>query len=476
MHTLSAQSNVIAGPLTASGPEAIAAPFKPDLAESGGNNGQYSYTYPFSVVPGPDGFAPQLQLAYSSQSTNGRYDNQAPAGDEGEGFSLSLGSITSATYPSTSTGGAATWYSINGVDGVSDRLIPIPGQSGYYETEHISHLRIDYTGSCWRVWDRDGTYYELGCTADSEQTTSAGAYEWDVNKILAPYNSTSQVKTMFVTYLQDSPNSGVIRDAGIKQIQYGFATSTSATSLSLVSGTIDFHYHMPSVPSGQSAFATAYGTNYNCSSTPPLSTTVRCDDPVSFYDSTDSTTYYPPTVMSTMSLDSITSYVGADSANQPAYKYAFAYQDTPFTQATGELTNMPQAWAGEHLLTQITPTVYVSGTAHTRPSVVFGYTGTSYDAYVDPSEMVDSNGGCGCEVPYSPYTLWQYLNFYEDLATGEGARISYASAAGNMAGTPYTTDSQGNVTDDRFDPLYCVNQANNSDPTKQCTKSTGEDD
>ncbi|HZO74698.1 MAG TPA: hypothetical protein VFB60_21005 [Ktedonobacteraceae bacterium] len=45
----------------------------------------------------------------------------------------------------------------------------------------------------------------------------------------------SQVKTMFVSYLQDTTQSGgftSVRDAGIKQIVYGYATSTGTTLLS----------------------------------------------------------------------------------------------------------------------------------------------------------------------------------------------------------------------------------------------------
>ncbi len=451
--TLTAQSTLIAGPFTSGGTPEIEAPAKPDLFEASGNDGQYSYTYPLSVAPGPDGFVPQLQLVYSSQSSNERYNRRAPAGDEGEGFSLSLGSITAAQYPSSSTGGAATWYSINGVDGVSDKLVPIPGKAGYYETEHISHLSVYFTGTYWRVFGEDGTHYELGNTSDSTQTDSSGTYEWDMNKILAPYNSTSQVKTMFITYLQDSPSSGTIRDAGIKQIQYGFATSTSATSLSLVSGTVDFHYHMPSVPSGQSAFATAYGTNYHCASSPPFSTTLRCDDPPT-YNSLPS-----PDVMATMSLDSVTSYSGSDSSGSPAYSYAFSYQDNPFvTNYYDPVTGADQSAAGEDLLTQIMPSVFVQGTSHARKAVVFSYTGALRDSFYNPTSG-----------EYGGQTYWHYLSSYEDLATGEGASISYQTADGNMDGTPYTTDSQGHVTDDRFDPLYCATNANDSDPSKHCT-------
>ena len=460
-HTLSAQTTVLGGVLTASGTPEIAAPTTPDLTAASGNSGQYSYSYPFALVPGPDGFTPQLHLVYSSQSTNQRYSRRAPAGDEGEGFSLSLGSITAAQYPSGSAGGAATWYSLNGVDGVSDRLVPIPTKSGYYETEHLSHLLIQFTGTCWYVWGKEGSYFRLGCTTDSRQKTASGTYEWDLNEVLAPYNDPHQVKTMLISYLQDSPDGGTtIRDAGIKQIQYGYATTINATSLSLVAGTIDFHYHLPSVPSGQSAFATAYGTNYNCASSPPSSTTLRCDDPTQYG------TIAPPSVMSTMTLDSITSYVGSDSANHPAYRYTFTYQDQPFTTDYYDSYSLTRkSAAGEHLLTQITPSVYLAGIAHTRPSVVFGYSGPLRDGYTDPNEFVQNS----TTTHYGGQTYWNYLTFYEDLATGEGARISYANAHGNMTGTPYVTDASGNVIDDRFDPLYCATQANNPDTSKRCS-------
>src|SRR5579883_1105151 len=429
-HTLTAQSTQLGSILTASGTPELATPTFPDLFEASGNNGQYSYSYPFALAPGPDGFTPQLQLVYSSQSTNDRHSRRAPAGDAGEGFSLSLGSITAAQYPSSSAGGAATWYSINGVDGVSDRLVPVPGKSGYYETEHISHLLIQYTGTCWRVWGKEGSFFQLGCTTDSRQKTAAGTYEWDLNEILAPYNDPHQVKTMIISYLQDSPDGGTtIRDSAIKQIQYGYASTINATSLSLVSGTVDFHYHMPSVPSGQSAFASAYGTNYNCASSPPSSTTLRCDDPAN-YNNASLGLIPAPAVMATMTLDSITSYVGTDgTGGNPAYRYTFSYQDRPYsTNYYDSQTFIQESAAGEHLLTQITPSVYVAGVARQRQSVLFCYAITMRDGYIDPKVTPKTKSQ-----NYGGQTWWSYLNFYEDLSTGEGARISYATAHSNRS-------------------------------------------
>ena len=460
--TLSATTSVLQGPFTLSGSPVLATPAKPDLFEVSGNTGQYSYSYPIGVAPGPAGFEPHLQLVYSSQATNGRHSARAPAGDEGDGWSLSLGSITAAHYPASSAGGAGIWYSINGVDGVSDKLVPAYQKPNFYETQHISHLLIEWTGSCWNVWGKDGTLFQLGCTPDSQQQTSAGMYEWDVNRVVAPYDNPGQVKLMLVSYLQDSPDGGTtIRDAGIKQIQYGFATSPTASSLSLVSGTVDFHYHMPTVPGGQDAFATAYGTNYNCASSPPASTNLRCDDPGTY------NSVLPPDVMATMTLDTVTSYVGTDTGGNPAYRYAFTYQDQPYTTTyVDPYTQVQEAAAGEHLLTQITPSVYLAGIAHTRKAVVFGYSTSGLtDSYYDPNQFAQGS----TTIHFSGLTSWNYLTSYEDLSTSVGARISYATAYANMTGTPYVTDGQGNVTDDRFDPLYCTNQANNPDPSKRCT-------
>ncbi|HVU67377.1 MAG TPA: SpvB/TcaC N-terminal domain-containing protein, partial [Ktedonobacteraceae bacterium] len=442
--TLTAQTMQINGTLAATAPPDIAAPGHPDIFETNSNSGQYSYSYPISVAPGPDGFAPQLQLSYSSQATNGRYSRTAPAGDEGDGWSLSLGSITAAQYPSSSTGGAQTWYSINGVDGISDKLVPDPvNQTTFYSTQHISHLRIQWTGSCWTIWDRDGTYYQLGCTADSLQKSASGPYEWDVNEVLAPYNTPSQVKAMLISYLQDSPSSGVIRDSGIKQIKYGFATSAPASSLSQVVGTVDFSYL---APKAQSPWASAYSSGYYSSCNPYKSTTLRCDDPL---DDPNGMSASP--VRSTLSLQSITSYVGKDDGTgYLANSYAFAYADSTFWVCHDPLTQIETYCAGEHLLQSITPTTYVQGTSYQLKPVTFGYTAQVKDTYYDPNQK--NLAGTG---QYAGQNDWHYLNHYQDLQTGEGANISYATAYANMAGTPYQTDDDGDVTDDRFDPFYC---------------------
>ncbi len=342
-------------------------------------------------------------------------------------------------------------------------MIPA-GTPGQYVTEHYSHLLIVNQGSYWSVWDKDGTYYEFGNTQDSAQKNASGTYEWDVNKISAPTDNPGQIKTMFIRYYQDTTKSGsIVRDSGIDSIQYGMATSFDATSLSQIMGTVGLYYRAPTTGSDSDGqgnhYATAYGTNYNCSSSPPSSTTLRCDDTVA-YGSTPA-----PTQMPTLTLTSIVSYVGDDKNNVPAYKYSFTYRDTPYTTNYYDpSSDVQQAAAGNHLLMAITPTVYVGGTASARQPIEFGYSGPLQNSYTDHSQP-------GAGGHFSGQTFWQYLNWYENLEDGTGASISYGTASANMQGTPYTTDSDGNLTDDRYDPLYCYYNADDSDTSKQCTGS-----
>lgn len=195
-HTLTGDTTVL-GPsaLTVGGDPQNQTPPSSLLASVQGNSGQLGFTYPLAVAPNALGFAPHLVLSYSSGDTNGRYSRTSSANDVGDGWSLTLGSITAQTYPNGSAS-ANTWYFLSGVGNVSDRLVP-DTQSGFYQTEHISHLRIQQVTSgstnqpCFQVYDTSGTYYEFGCNSDALQywTSSTGTqhnYRWDLDKIISP--------------------------------------------------------------------------------------------------------------------------------------------------------------------------------------------------------------------------------------------------------------------------------------------------
>ncbi|GCE11998.1 hypothetical protein KTT_18570 [Tengunoibacter tsumagoiensis] len=460
-HVLTAQTTVLGyGPLVASGSDSKALAPIPHLASVGGNSGQLNYTYPLSVAAGPGGFAPKLALNYSSESVNERHNARAPANAVGDGWSIGLGSISAEDYPASSASGAGTWYFLSGIDGVSDRLIPnILGNSGdgFYQTEHFSHLRILFNLNCFHIWDTSGTYYDLGCTNDSLQYTNDSThhqYRWDLNKVLAPYENTSQVKTMFISYIQDVNNNNV-RDAALKQVVYGYATSTSATSLSLTAGTVDFHYHAPNQISDTATnapedWAEAYGSR-NCASN-NQSTTLRCDDPLAYQS------VQPATVMSTLTLDRVTSYVGTDTdSHNIAYRYNLTYADSSNSVTCYDpMTQLTQYCAGMHLLQSVVPTIYQNGTAHNHKGLALSYTSPLQNTYYDNSQQFQTD------------VNWPYLNKYIDNDTGIGQAISYSRAYSNTNGTPYTANAAGDILDDRLDPFYCPHHDTDPLGTTRC--------
>ena len=475
-HTLTTPlSELGPGPFDLMGDPSNESPPIPHLAGVQGNSGQLSYSYPIQTPPGPNGFGPDLQLTYSSETVNERHAYNQPAGPFGDGFSLSLGSITA----DVSAGTGATWYSISGVDGISDRIVPTQTPN-VYSTQHLSYLKIVYdtTNTCFHVWDPSGTYYEFGCTPSSLQfhTDTDGTqhlYRWDVNKIVAPNEgNTSTVKSMTISYFQDcypKPNPGAacsspstpgasVHDAAIKQITVFVGNINGGTIVS----TTDFFYQSPYTVT---PWATAYGTNYNtypgysCSppgapGNPSGQTTLRCDDPVNYSGGMPA-----PPMMSTLSLQKIVSYVGTDpyngSGSTPAYQYSFAYQDTPFNafgngmQCADPVIQIDEFCAGEHLLTNVTESVYNSGAWHQLKPVLFDYAQHT-NTYTDFTEQIPPGSGN----PYHIQIIWQYLADYIDTNTGVGGHIVYMTGYGNTHGTPVAYNGS-QIADDRHDPTYC---------------------
>ncbi len=472
-HTLTGQSLILAAGTFGFGgdPQNQLAPI-PHQAEVQGNNGQLSSSYPLKVPPGIDGFAPHVELTYSSLGPNDRHNTTSPAGDEGDGWSLTLGSITQDVYATSS------WYFINGIDNVGDRLI-YNGTTALYYTEHLSYLRIQQVTSsqtnqpCFDVWDRSGTFYELGCTMDSLQYSIDSNqvrhnYQWDVDRILAPNDggqpSPVKYKLILVSYLQDCnpappgypptysypcPGSSTIRDAVIKQISYGYNDgSNGITTLTATAGTVDFQYLAPFTYTDNGvAWATAYpyGGSYSC--TPLATTSLRCDDPIQ-----KSGGFPAPSVEGTFSLQTVTSYVGSDgSASNTAYRYSFTYADSSFQTCNDPVTGTSGYCAGEHLLTGITPSVYQNGTAHPLKGSALSYRALSNTYY-------DSLHNGANSQPFQNTTTWQYLTDIQDLDTGMGEHVSYARAYNNSDGTP-TVFNGTTVIDDRYDALYCTYRA-----------------
>jgi RHS repeat-associated protein len=450
--TLTAQSSVLDSAVIALGisnPQNQTPP-KPHVASTGGNTGQLNYSYPLAVAPGPQGTMPTLAATYSSSDTNSRNSPFSPADSLGEGWELSMGAISENIEA-----GGTVWYSISGVDNVSDRLMANssnPENGTLFATEHLSYLSIKMvtagfdSQNCFHVRDGSGTYYEFGCTEDSMQyyTDSTGKrtnYLFDLNKVV-PANDGNANRVINLTYLQvnhaDSSGHNTIEDAGLKQITYG-TTSNRA-------GTVDFLYKGPAgVNNNGVQWITAYGNNEGgCAPPDGLTTTQRCDDPLPKSGGLDD-----PLTKSVLSLMTVKTYVGDDSATSHLdYSYAFTYQDSAFYACDDPQSGTDGYCAGNHLLISITPSVYQNGTGHALPGVTLGYSADQMrlNKYEDTSHTVPQGGN------YKVQTNWRYLTSYHDHSSGAGATILYHTAYNNSHGTPYSS-SDG---DNRYDPLYCV--------------------
>lgn len=457
-HTLTAQTTVIdlSASLSVGSEPNNQTPPTPLFASVQGNSGNVSYGYPLQVAPGSGGFAPQLQLVYSSGSPNARHSQVSPADDAGDGWSVSLGAITASQQLTPDGEDSETIYSISGVDHISDRMVPDPNNSGFYLTEHLSHLRIQQVNNsatgqiCFHVWDTSGTYYEYGCNTNALQfyTTDSGRvnYAWDLDleqsATQGPNTARNQITATYVRDMATVSSNTSVRDAQLEQVAYGTLASNGSTFTR--AGTIDFHYHAPTAISGTDglgqAWTVAYGTRYHCATTSPVSTTLRCDDPLARGSSP------APVTMSTLTLDSIETFVGTDSATShldDAYTLTYN-QDTPFAACSDPETGDALYCAGEHTLASITPTAYLGGIATPQKPTILTYTSLLQNSYYDSSQENESGS------PFSGHSSWKYLASYNDEQTGVGERIAYTTAWNNTHGTP------AHDGDDRYEPFFCT--------------------
>jgi hypothetical protein len=167
------------------GPAADQAVQLPPLANQAGvdlNGGGSLLALPIELPPGRAGFAPQLNLTYSSAAVNEMKSKYAIGSWVGIGFSLDL------PYISQTTSGAITRYFLN-LNGVSDEVVDAGG--GIYRLKREAHLKIRKScdggppgQTCWTVMDKAGASYVFGGTVDSYrywQEPDAGAW------IVRPY-------------------------------------------------------------------------------------------------------------------------------------------------------------------------------------------------------------------------------------------------------------------------------------------------
>lgn len=410
---------------------AVASFGKPDPFNVNLNAGALTAGIPIDVPAGPGGLTPPVNLSYSSESVAEQHSPQAAAGWVGEGWNLSLGSISWAEHNVTtsciSTCGS-TWedsWQLSDPFGTAAELIPPninyatfwddspyfgcdTGTTGItpthacpvtWHTAPETHARvIQYTGTivpagqpgahapCFRVFLPSGIMEEFGCTSDSLQyyfVPGSGSYiaNWFLDLITDPKGN-----QIHITYRQDiaqktdtDPNHTVYnypRDTQLATIEYDSpscrnaqtACSPSGTAPNLWAPLVRVNFVASNVPARRTGTAPT-----GCNS----GTNLRCDDPL---DLTGSSGLAAPEVQNTFVLNELQVQVRSNTStawsSAPILKdYQLSYQQTAPSQINDPATGKPESVAGQLLLTQLKVVGDDVGTTNTAlPVQAFTYT------------------------------------------------------------------------------------------------------
>ena len=233
------------------------------------NSGGLSYTYPLALPPGPGGLLPALALTYSSGAVNESHNLQATAPWVGEGWNLSLGSI-SWSQENVTPGGTnhlENVWQFNDPGGISGQLIPpntsvstiAPyspalgslGTTTVWSTSPYNHARIlevpsaNTTYPCFRAYFPSGIMEEFGCNdaigSDQSFKDSSGnwnRYRWDLDLIVDRYGN-----QIHFTYQRIwDPTHSWIQDAVLSDVQYDDPTCHQQTACATWNPKVDIHF------------------------------------------------------------------------------------------------------------------------------------------------------------------------------------------------------------------------------------------
>jgi RHS repeat-associated protein len=435
--TLSASvSSLVGGPLALAASSSDQGTVSSEHLSMAGNSGDAQFVVPLQIPPAAGGLAPNLQLTYGSGGPNGRHGDNATPPPTGDGWNLSMGSIS---YDASNPNSAV--YFLNGVGGISEPILCCAADSHgntYFYLHHHPNVRIQVednstspavTGKCFHVWTPDGMYYELGCTSDARRTNVNGSslqyIEWDVNKAQRlTDNATGYLQQYTVSYWQDMSAAGGLthtRDAYMKEIDYNFVGGAPQAR-------VLFNIHWPgATDTSGNATATTYGSNYlGCAPPEGIVTTLRCDDPVD-----QAGWSAAPLVFSAITLDNVTVQLKDSGTFKTVRTYDLSYENYPLWKCWDGFALTWHACAGEHLLHQVLETPYQNNTAQpSQAPLVFSYSAPTKNEYHDTT-VTNWNGGI-----FDDQDWWQYLTSFTDKQTGASGTIAWKLASGNTHGVP----------------------------------------
>src|SRR5579885_840086 len=388
------------------------------------NSGSLSYSYPIDLPPGPAGFQPNLDLAYSSASVNEDHNVQTDAPWTGEGWSLDQGEITwsqedensgcqqhdgSYQVPCSSHNWQNVWnlsaagiggpllpQNVNWATGPNAASDPLTSVPEIWYTAPESHARIieincttqdlqgnNWTHPCWRVWLPSGELLEFGATNDSVEYYVDGAgneyiYAWKVDAMVDTHGN--QIHLRYQQYTAQYPitNQKYVQDAELANVSYDSPTCQNTSTICPTSGSApNLWQPLVQVVFDQSITPTRLtGGSSACQTW--SSTTARCDTATDFSGGLPG-----PQVTTLGVLDAIEVQVRPTSSSSWAVlrAYALSYEQTAETSGlydsiSGEQENV----AGYLDLTKIQEfgTDWTGNTTNTGtswPAMQFSYSG-----------------------------------------------------------------------------------------------------
>jgi RHS repeat-associated protein len=267
---------------------------------AGGSSGDFTWTYPLRIPPGTGGMAPQVRLAYSSQSVDGltAASNNQPSW-VGEGFSPGMASITRSYKACKDDGQTGTedlcWGGDNAtltMDGRGGELIPDPTVANRWHISGDDGSRIEKLtgapngdesargvaeGEYWKLTTQDGTQYFFGLNqipGGADRTNSTAlvpvfgnngasgtepaepchqstfatsycdqAYQWSLDYVVDPHGNTmsywyTRETNNYARVKTDTAVSGYTRALTLSRIEYGTRQDNG----------VDSHYAAGGVP------------------------------------------------------------------------------------------------------------------------------------------------------------------------------------------------------------------------------------
>jgi RHS repeat-associated protein len=460
----------------------------PNLTEMNPGAGSLTLQQPIDLPAGPGGLTPPLGLGYDSAAVNDQHNVAGAAPWVGEGWHLTLGSISWVERNIDLGCGTVcespqwndTWQLVDAFGTQAELIPPSTGVSTYYEDNNLTsitpspvawhtapeaHARvISYTGPnalpgmaaappCFRVFLPTGIMEEFGCTPDSlqffPQSTSSGNLDFVANWLLDLITDPSG-NQVHVTYQTDteSGTGGIAypRDAVMATVEYDSPGCHSAQTACTGSAW---------APLMRVSFQASHSVTHVSGRSCAASGSQRCDDPV---DLSASGGLAAPAVESTFVLNDVLVQVrgSVSAAWNTVRDYRLAYDQGGPATITDPFSGVAQSTAGRLLLTSLTE---IGGDGSTAlPSRTFGYSQQT-QLYEDSVWAPTPSTNCGPSWNNGA-TFGQGCNLWSQSYAGNS---SYLSSASNGQGLTQTFSWQNarNNTDgvpsgqDLLNPFVC---------------------